>query len=201
MRGRRRFSLSLALCCAAAASLLLPAGQTLGQGNASPRNVTGTVVGVGGRYGGRSLPFRLIIERYTSDAEVERLNSALQRGGQDELLRELEDMKAGRIQVGNNVGVEANAIIASPSGEGGTRLIVLFRRNINFFELRSGRRSQDYRFGYAELFLRSRGSGQGTFIPAAQVRLRDGNTWEVEDFGVFPARLIGLRMRGRTGVR
>jgi len=37
-------------------------------------------------------------------------------------------------------------------------------------------------------------------IPAARVRLRDGNTWEVEDFGVFPARLMGLRVRGRSSV-
>ena len=199
---RNRFSLSLALCCAAVASLLIPAGRTLGQGTASPRTVTGTVVGVGGRFGGRSYPFRLLIERYTSEAEVQQLNSALQRGGQDDLLRELEGMKAGRIQVGNNVGVEANAIIASPYGEGGgTRLTVLYRRNINFFELRSGARSERYRFGYAELFLGGRNGGQGTFIPAAQVRLRDGNTWEVEDFGVFPARLIGLKARGRVGVR
>ena len=199
---RNRCSLSFALCCAAAAALLLPAGQASGQRDASPRSVSGTVVGVGGRSGGRSYPFRLLIDRYTSEAEVQRLNSALQRGGQEELLRELEGMKAGRIQVGNNVGVEANAIIASPYGEGGgTRLTVLYRRNINFFELRYGTRSERYRFGYAELFLGGRSGGQGTFIPAAQVRLRDGNTWEVEDFGVFPARLIGLQSRGRVGVR
>ncbi len=199
---RNRFSLSLALCCVAAVSLLQPAGQTLGQADAAPRTVTGTVVGVGGRFGGRSWPFRLIVNRYTSDEEVRRLNSALQRGGQEELLRELSGMKAGRIQVGNNVGVEANAIIASPYGEGGgTRLTVLYRRNINFFELRQGTRSENYRFGYAEMFLGGRDGGRGTFIPAAQVRLRDGNTWEVEDFGVFPARLIGLKARGRSGVR
>jgi hypothetical protein len=202
MRKRNRFSLPLALCCVTFASLLHPAWQAAGQGNASPRSVTGTVVGMGGRFGGRSWPFRLIIDRYTSDQEVERLNSALQRGGQEELLRELERMSAGRIQVGNNVGVEANAVIASPYGEtGGTRLVVLYRRNINFFELRRGTRSADYRFGYAEMFLGGREGGQGTFIPAARVRLRDGNTWEVEDFGVFPARLIGLQARGRVGVR
>ena len=200
MKRRSRYSLPFAVCCLAAASLLLPAG-TLAQGGASPRNVTGTVVGVGGRFGGRSLPFRLIIDRYTSDEEVRRLNSALQRGGQEELLRELSGMSAGRIQVGNNVGVPANAVIASPAGEGGTLLTVLYRRNVNFFELRYGTRSENYRFGYAELFLGGRGGGQGTFIPAAQVRLRDGNTWEVEDFGVFPARLIGLQSRGRAGVR
>ena len=199
---RNRFGLSLALCCAAVASLILPAGQVLGQRNASPRTVTGTVIGVGGRFGGRQWPFRLLIDRYTSDAEVERLNAALQRGGQDELLDALDEMKAGRIQVGNNVGVNANAIIASQYGEtGGTRLTVIYERNINFFELRYGTRSRDYRFGYAELFLGGRQGGQGTFIPAAKVRLRDGNTWEVEDFGVYPARLIGLRASGNRGAR
>ena len=202
MKRRNHFSLLVALCCVATVSLLRPAAGAKGQVGASPRNVTGTVVGVGGRFGGRSLPFRLIIDRYTSDEEVRRLNSALQRGGQEELLRELSGMSAGRIQVGNNVGVPANAVIASPYGEGGgTRLTVIYRRNINFFELRYGTRSETYRFGYAELFLGGREGGQGTFIPAAQVRLRDGNTWEVEDFGVFPARLIGLQARGRTGVR
>jgi hypothetical protein len=201
VRRRNHFSLTLALCCVAVASILLPAAPALGQRGALPRDVTGTVVGVGGRFGGRSWPFRLIIDRYTSDEEVRRLNSALQRGGQEELLREFDDMKAGRIQVGSNVGVDANVIIAEPSGEGGTRLTVLYQRNINFFEWRHGARSQDYRFGYAELFLGGRSGGQGTFIPAARVRLRDGNTWEVEDFGVFPARLIGLQVRGRSVAR
>lgn len=29
-------------------------------------------------------------------------------------------------------------------------------------------------------------------------RLKDGNTWDVEDFGVFPAKLMGLRSSGRV---
>jgi hypothetical protein len=114
------------------------------------------------------------------------------------LLRVLSRMDAGRITVGNGVGVDANAIISVPQDDG-TKIIVLFERNLNFYELRYGTRSQDYRFGYAEIFLRRRGNSEGTFIPAAKVRLRDGNNWEVEDFGVFPARLMGLQLRG--GVR
>ena len=66
---------------------------------------------------------------------------------------------------------------------------------MGFYELRAGTRSSDYRFGYAELYLDGRGRGEGTFIPAAKVRL-EGNTWVVEDFGAFPARLIGLRSSG-----
>ncbi|MDQ3684827.1 MAG: hypothetical protein M3430_04405 [Acidobacteriota bacterium] len=172
-----------------------PASVARGQGDTPARRyITGTVVGVGGRFGGRTRPFTLIVNRHTPPAEVQQLNAALQSGGQDELLRVLSRMDAGRVQIGTGVGVTANAIIATPQ-DGGTKLTVLYQRNINFFESRYGTRSEDYKFGYAEIYLRPRGNSEGTLIPAAKVRLRDGNTWEVEDFGVFPARLLGLQVR------
>jgi len=158
--------------------------------------VNGTVVGISGRLAGRSLPFSVIANRYSSESEIRELTNAMSHG-EDDLLRTLEHMNAGRISIGNNVGVQANAIIAQP-WENGTKLTVLYVRNVDFYELRYGARSADYKFGYAEMFLPASGSGQGTFIPAARVRLKNGNTWEVEDFGVFPARLMGLRSSGRV---
>jgi hypothetical protein len=183
----------LTLCAAASASA--PAASAQGERGGGRRYVQGTMVGVGGRYGGRSLPFNLIVERYTTAGQVQELNDALGRG-QDELLRTLSRMDAGRVSLGNNVGVTANAVIETPQPGGGTKLTVLYQRNVQLFELRYGTRSSDYRFGYAEIFLDARGRGQGTIIPAARVRLRDGNTWEVEDFAEFPARLMGVRVRG-----
>ena len=156
--------------------------------------IDGTVVGINRRVS-TSRPFRVIINRYATEGDIRTLNDALQSGGQDELLDALRRMRDGRISVGNNVGVEANAIIRTPTAEGGTRIQVIFERNLNLYELRYGTRSQDYRFGYAEIFLDRRGRGEGTFIPAAQVRLRNG-TWEVEDFGTFPARILNARMSG-----
>jgi hypothetical protein len=158
--------------------------------------VTGTVLAFSsGRLGSRSSNFRLLIKNYTSRAEVERLNSVL-RSGQDKLLDAISGMSAGQIQIGNGVGVRANVIFAEPSGNGETKITVVYQRNVGFSELRYGTRSADYRFGYAELFIRRNGAGQGTLIPAAKIRLRDGNTWEVEDFGIYPARLLGLRVHG-----
>jgi len=183
------------LLCAAAVSVAAPAASAQGERGGGRRYVQGTMVGVGGRYGGRSLPFNLIVERYTTPGQVQELNDALQRG-QDELLRTLSRMDAGRVSLGNNVGVTANAVIETPQAGGGTKLTVLYQRNVQLFELRYGTRSSDYRFGYAEIFLDARGRGQGTIIPAARIRLRDGNTWEVEDFAEFPARLMGVRVRG-----
>ena len=165
----------------------------------SGSTITGTVYFVGGPRPGRSLPFRLIIDRITTADEINQLNSTLQSGGQDDLLKALSHMKAGRIEIGTGVGIPANAIIVTTEGEGRTKLTVLYQRNMRFAELRYGARSTSYPFGYAEVYV-GRGENQGMLIPAARVRLRDGNTWEVEDFGVFPARLMGLRVRGRSSV-
>ena len=169
------------------------------RGAFSGTTITGTVYFVGGPRPGRSLPFRLTVDRLTTTEEISQLNAALQSGSQDGLMRTLERMKAGRIEVGNGVGLPANAIMATDDGEGRTKLTVLYQRDVRFNELRYGTRSTMYPFGYAEIYV-GRGEDQGMLIPAARVRLRDGNTWEVEDFGVFPARLMGLRVRGGRGV-
>ena len=163
--------------------------------------ITGTVVAFGGRLGSRSTNFRLIIRNYTSPQDVQRLNEALRSGGQDKLLDEISRLSAGQIQIGNGVGVPANVITAEPVGNGETKIKVIYQRQVGFSELRYGTRSSDYRFGYAELYIRRNGAGQGTLIPAAKIRLLDNNTWEVEDFGIYPARLLGLRVRGGVAPR
>ena len=191
MRKRGTVFLLGALCLVAAS-----AAPAVAQ---SRQYVQGQVIGIGGRRAGLNRPFSLSINNYTSPDDVQQLNQALRSGGQDELMRVLSKLNAGRVAVGNNVGVTANAVIATPAAEGGTKLTVLYERDVAIFERRYGTRSQDYRFGYAEIFLDSRGRGEGTFIPAAKVKL-EGDTWVVEDFGEFPARLMGLRSSGRVGV-
>jgi len=177
-----------------------PGTKTLAQGEGlAGRTITGTAYFISGRRPGQSLPFTLIINRITTPDEVSQLNSALQAGKQDELLRALSHTDAGRIQIGTNVGVPANAIMVNEQSDGRTKITVLYQRNLRFAELRYGTRSVDYPFGYAEMYV-GRGENEGMLIPAARVRLRDGNTWEVEDFGTFPARLMGLRVRGRSPV-
>ena len=176
-------------------TVFYPLTNVSAQDTLAGRTITGTVYFIGGRRPGRTLPFRLIVNRISNEDEVQQLNAALQAGGQDELLKALSKMSAGRIEVGTGVGVPANLILRTDDGEGRTKLVVLYQREIRFGELRYGTRSSDYRFGYAELYI-GRGANEGMLIPAARVRLRDGNTWEVEDFGTFPARLMGLQVRG-----
>jgi hypothetical protein len=189
---KRRTVILLGALCLVAASAVSAAAQ-------SKQYVQGQVVGIGSGRAGLNRSFSLTINNYSTADDVQRLNEALRTGGQEELLSLLSKLNAGRVSIGNNVGVRANAVIATPAAEGGTKLTVLFERDVAIFERRYGTRSQDYRFGYAEIYLDARGRGQGTFIPAAKVKLEGDNNWVVEDFGEFPARLLGLRSTGRVG--
>jgi hypothetical protein len=188
-----------ALCCAC---LLIVFAHSTNAQDRSNREyltggyITGTVVGIGGQYAGRTGSFTLRINAYSTPDEVQQLQSALQSGGQDGLLNAMRKMEKGRLQVNNRVGVPVGAILATAT-ETGTKLTIIYERTVRFYEMRYGARSQDYRFGYMELFVNRSGTGEGTLIPAARIRVVDNGTWEVENFGEFPARIIGVRARRR----
>jgi hypothetical protein len=193
---RRSLVMLVATALLVGIAIFYPVTNASAQGDAyAGRIITGTAYFISGPRPGRTLPFRLIIDRITTSEEVGQLNAALQSGGQDELLKTLSRIKAGRIEIGSGVGIPANAIMVTDEGDGRTKMTVLYERNLRFAELRYGARSTNYKFGYAELYV-GRGENQGMLIPAAYIRLRDGNTWEVEDFGTFPAKLMGLQVRG-----
>ena len=158
---------------------------------------TGTAVIYGSGFNTRTItrPFTLVINRRTSAETAAGYVRTLERGGQDDLLREIDDNDLGRFSLGNSVGVPVNAVLIDRDGDE-TRIRAIFARWIGFGELRSGLRSVDYPFGYVEIRLKRSGRGDGTIIPAARIRFKNANTIEVEDFGTFPGRLMGVRMRG-----
>ena len=119
MRRRLFFLMCLLFCIAGLTVSQIDSVAKASLKAAQSRTITGTVVGISGRLAGRSAPFRLIINRYTSPEEVQQLTPTMQ-SGQDGLLNTLSHMDAGRISIGNNVGVTANAdrvLQALPVGE------------------------------------------------------------------------------------
>ncbi len=158
---------------------------------------TGTVVGVGGRMGGVTRSFTLTMEDRTSASEAGRAIAILAEGGQDALLKELQGKKLGRFSLGAQLGRDLNFVNETATANGGRRITILFERWMNLFELRSGARSEDYPFTYIELILDASGKGEGTFIPAARIYFdkKRGNELEVENFGIYPARLTGVELR------
>jgi hypothetical protein len=158
---------------------------------------TGTAVIYGSGLNTRTVsrPFTMVINRRTSDSDAARYLQTLQRGGQDDFSREIESNNYGRFSFDGQVGLPINAVLVDRDGDD-TRIRVVFKRWLGFGELRRGTRSVDYPFTYVELRVDQNGRGDGMIIPAARVRARGSNTLEVEDFGTFPGRMMGVRMRG-----
>ncbi len=163
---------------------------------------TGTALIYGSGFNTRTATrtFTLRLTSQTSESETARLIGVLQDGGQDALLKEVGKQKVGTFSLGGQVSRDVNAVhVATVDGK--TRIRAVFERWLGFGELRGGYRSVDYPFSYIEIFVDPRtGKGEGTFIPAAQIRYRnrDGeNQIEIEDFGTFPGKLMGVQMRGR----
>jgi len=163
---------------------------------------TGTALIYGSGFNTRTTTrnFTLRIKGTTSDADAKRFIGELQDDGQDALLKDIRDEDLGNFSLGGQIGRTINVVRLSDV-EGRRRIRVVFERWLGFGELRGGYRSVDYPFSYLELLIDPRtGKGEGTFIPAARIRFKNRNgenQVEIEDFGTYPGRLLGVTMRGR----
>jgi len=119
---------------------------------------------------GKVIDVNIIIEQFSTPDDREALIDAFARGGQDGLVRVLEDMKPkGRVRFASGgVGNEVKYIIELPS-ENGRRLRLVTDRNLAFGELYQGTRSADYSVGAIDLVLTPDGKGSGTVLPACKL--------------------------------
>ena len=158
---------------------------------------TGTIIGVGGQLGGVSRPFTLSIDGFTSTAEARRDVAILAERGQDGLLNALQGKRLGYFSLGSQLGRDLNFVYQTQNSDGSRHITILFERWMNLYELRSGTRSTDYPFSYVELTVDRSGKGEGSFIPAAKIRFNKKHEVEVENFGIYPARLAGVERRNK----
>ena len=146
---------------------------------------------------GSTMNLNIYINSYTSDADTQEYAKLLIEGGNDALLKALEKAKSiGKVQLVRRVGFFDLKLIRQRPIEGGRRIIGVCDRPVQFLEAYAGSRSLDYTFGILILDLKpnkkGREEGVGQLIYAAKVKV-DGRTVEVENYGVEPARLQGVR--------
>lgn len=170
----------------------LTEAQTKSIGQAVKQQYEGNIIYIGGPRGSVVTQFTLRINSLTPQRDVDRYMAELKRGGQDALMDAIRGAKHGTVQVGTQLARDANAIWVTDEEEG-KKITILFERWLGFGELRRGSRSVDYPFTYIEIFLDEKGKGEGTLIPAARVRFKSSGTIEVENFGIYPARVTNLK--------
>jgi len=144
--------------------------------------------------GGRNITtdFTLTITSWTSESEANRLRQVLRSEGQDDFQKIVGKEKRGTIQVGTGLALDLNAVWVT-QGEDGRKISALAERWVGFGELRRGTRSTDYPFTYIELWVEEDGGVEGSLFPAARIRAKGDNTIEVENFGIYPARLTNVK--------
>lgn len=153
--------------------------------------------GMRGVGAGATANVNVYIDTYTPDDETQELAKVLIEGGSDALLKRLEKAKSiGKVQLVRKVGFFDLKLIRSRPTEQGRRIIGVCDRPIQFLEAYHGGRSLDYTFGIVILDLKTNKKGKeegvGQLIYAAKVKV-DGRNVEVENYGIEPARLQGVR--------
>ena len=140
----------------------------------------------------------LYLNSYTSDAEAKQLAGALLEGGSEALLKALEKKKAiGKITLTGRVGFYDLKVIRSHRIEGGRRIYAVGDRPMGFLEVYVSGRSRDYPFGILQLDLKTNSKGKeegtGALVYAAKIKVLQGNSIEIESYGIDAIRLMGVR--------
>lgn len=156
-------------------------------------------VDLSGSRSARAGTLEIVIERWSTDEERDRLRETLMERGADGLLSALQKVKprAGYIRTSSSLGWDIHYARERPIGDGGRRVIIATDRPLSFWELRNRPRSVDYEFTLAEIRLNQDGKGEGKLAKAAKISWnRTTSTIEIEDYGIEPVRLTEVRVEG-----
>ena len=140
----------------------------------------------------------LHVRSYTSDEQAKVFAAALLEGGSDALLKQLEKAKAiGKITLTGRVGFYDLKLIRSHRIEGGRRIYAVGDRPVGFLEAYVSNPSRDYPFGILQLDLKKnekgKEEGSGALIYAAKIKVLNGNSIDIESYGVGAINLMGVR--------
>jgi hypothetical protein len=193
MRFSQRRTLSAAIITVVSSVLAVPAGA------AEPVAVFDAVAMNTSNVGKRGLTrLQITIERWSSDAERDKLHAALVEKGTEGLLSALQDIKprAGTISTTGSLGwnIQFAQQVELPTGS--RRVIFATDRPMSFREEWTRDRSTDYQFMLAELRVGPNGKGEGKLVPRASITWNDATrTIEIENYANEPVRLSEVTMR------
>lgn len=155
-------------------------------------------VNMSGVGGGRAGTIDIVVERWSTDQEREKLRDVLIEKGSDKLLDTLKDIKprTGYLRTSTSLGWDTYYARETPFGDGGRRIIVATDRRMSFAERANQPRSADYEFTLVEIRLDKNGKGQGKYAVAAKITYdKDTRTVEIENYGIEPVRLTEVTVQ------
>jgi len=150
----------------------------------------------------RAGTLEIVVERWSTDEEREKLLGLLIESGSDAVLSALQKIKprAGYIRTSSSLGWDIHYAREQPFGDGGRRVIIATDRPMSFWELTNKPRSAEYEFTLAEIRLTNDGKGEGKLATAAKIAWnKETRTIEIENYSNEPVRLTEIRVEGAKG--
>jgi hypothetical protein len=138
----------------------------------------------------------ITIDRWSTDAEQERLQAALKKGGGDALVEQLQKLpKVGSISTTGRLGWDLHFARQDDLAQGVRRIVFGTDRPMNFWEMWNRPRSSDYTLMLGEVKLPAEGAGEGTFFSAARAEWNEGTKrLEIENYNLEPVRLTEVKI-------
>ncbi len=154
--------------------------------------------------GGQRLPstgvLQITLDRFSSSEERATLVAAFKEGGQNALLRALQQVneRVGFIRKSGSLGWDLRFAFREVNDDGTSRIIIATDRRIGFWETRDLPRVSNFPFTLIEIHLDKAGSGEGRMAVAARIQTaRDGETIVIENYGTSPVALNNITMASR----
>lgn len=148
-----------------------------------------TVFGTAGVTAGKSVSGTVIVNDYSSDAEVNELAGILKAKGQDALVSAMDKLKEkGRIALTGTVGNQVQVIRQHP-GPKGRRIVLVANRQMSLPELWNSGRSTSYKFSIIVLDVNAEGKGDGLVYYAVKLKYNKNGQLELEHYGQAPGRI------------
>lgn len=168
---------------------LSSAAQTSGQ----PERFTALAVNMNDRGGAATV--EIVVSRWSTDAERDRLLNVLMDQGPQKLLDVLQDMpRVGYFRNVQSIGYDIHYARRTPLPEGGERVVLATDRRIAFWEAANQTRSMDYPFTVIELRLNKDGEGEGKMSLATKIIAdKDNQIVTLENYETSPVLLQGVK--------
>jgi hypothetical protein len=181
-------ALAAPCCLALAVSAAVPRAQTIG----GPERFTAAAVDMNR---GAAGTVEILVQRWSSDAERNRLMSVMMTDGPDKLLDVLQDLpRKGSIRVPGRLGWDLHFARRVPGRDGGERVVLITDRRITFWEATNRPRSIDYPFTVVELRLNGDGEGEGKISLATKIVAdKENNIVTLENYDIQPVMLTSVR--------
>jgi hypothetical protein len=159
---------------------------TKAQAQAQPAKrlaLTGQAISTGGfRSDATFTPVDILFERWSTDADRDRLIEALKQGpkGALEVLQKFR--RVGSMSVPGNLGIEIYFVTSVPTPDGGRQILAITDREQDFAEAFFQTQSSQYPFSVLELKLDAKNQGSGKFHDTAQLVYMGKSGFMAENF-------------------